>query len=113
MERGPRPAGRRWSRAAPRPSLSGRTVACAGRRGGGDESGKRGLELAMYDERPMNPRLSGLGREYRIVQLVSRDAGAREAMLWFDLAGWARRPEQPTSRWQGGALIKEWSFFNK
>ena len=59
-----------------------------------DEIGKRWLELSMYDERPMTPRLSGLGLEYRIVQLFSRDAGAREAMLWFDLAGRAGRPER-------------------
>ncbi|WP_422931386.1 CehA/McbA family metallohydrolase [Singulisphaera sp. PoT] len=75
-----------------------------------DEIGKRWLELSMYDGRPMTPRLSGLGLEYRIVQLFSRDAGAREAMLWFDLAGWAGRPGRPASKWQEGFLIKEWGF---
>src|SRR5262249_34653101 len=78
-----------------------------------EEIGRRWLELSMYDERPMKPRLSGLGLEYRIVQRFSRAAGAREAMLWFDLAGWAGRPEQPTLKWQGEGLIKEWRFFNK
>ncbi len=45
----------------------------------------RWLEMAMVDQRPMMPTLSGLEIEYRVVQLYSRDAGKREAALAFDV----------------------------
>ena len=44
---------------------------------------QRWLDLEMVDGRPLNPRLSGLALEYRIIQLYSRDAGQREATLAF------------------------------
>lgn len=49
------------------------------------EVDNRWLEIAMYDSQPLNQTLSGLGLEYRIVQLYSRDAGNREAELSFDV----------------------------
>ncbi|HEY1108193.1 MAG TPA: hypothetical protein VGE76_06165, partial [Opitutaceae bacterium] len=45
----------------------------------------RWLDLQMFDAQPMQPRLSGLAVEYRIVQLYSRDAGRREAKFSFDV----------------------------
>ena len=45
----------------------------------------RWLELATLDKQPLLPTLSGLGLEYRLVQLYSRDAGQREATLAFDV----------------------------
>jgi hypothetical protein len=44
----------------------------------------RWLDLQMFEAPPMRPALSGLGLEYRIVQLYSRDAGKREATFAFD-----------------------------
>jgi hypothetical protein len=44
---------------------------------------QRWLALEMVNGRPLNPRLSGLALEYRILQLYSRDAGQREATLAF------------------------------
>jgi hypothetical protein len=44
----------------------------------------RWLDLQMFEAPPMKPTLSGLGVEYRIVQLYSRDAGKREASFSFD-----------------------------
>jgi hypothetical protein len=41
----------------------------------------RWLALQMHDEKPMEPDLSGLPVEYRIVLLYSRDKGQREAQL--------------------------------
>jgi hypothetical protein len=43
----------------------------------------RWLDGATYDEPPLRRELSGLLLEYRIVQLFSRDAGAREATVTF------------------------------
>ncbi len=46
---------------------------------------QRWLDLTMIDKRPMNPKLSGLELEYRIIQLYSRDVGRREATLAFNV----------------------------
>lgn len=43
------------------------------------------LDLQTYDAQPLNPTLSGLNLEYRIVQLYSRDAGKREAKISFSV----------------------------
>ncbi len=44
----------------------------------------RWLDLQMFEAAPMQPTLSGLGVEYRIIQLYSRDAGKRDATFSFD-----------------------------
>jgi hypothetical protein len=45
----------------------------------------RWLDLALFDSQPLQPALSGLKLEYRIVQLYSREAGKREAKFSFDV----------------------------
>ncbi len=45
----------------------------------------RWLELAVFRDRPLSPTLSGASVDYRIVQLYSRDAGKRAAILRFDV----------------------------
>lgn len=44
----------------------------------------RWLDLQMFEQPPMQATLTGLGLEYRIVQLYSRDAGKRDATFSFD-----------------------------
>src|ERR1051325_1055469 len=43
------------------------------------------LDLQMFDKQPLKTSLSGLGLEYRIIQLYSRDAGQREAKFSFNV----------------------------
>src|SRR5262245_1264960 len=50
-----------------------------------DEVRNLWLDLQMFDGQPLARTLSGLGLEYRIVQLYSRDPGQREATLAFDV----------------------------
>lgn len=50
-----------------------------------DEVRDRWLEMQLFEKRPMSPKLGGFGLEYRIVQLYSRDAGKRSAVLAFDV----------------------------
>ncbi len=45
----------------------------------------RWAELSIFDRPPMRPRLSGLGVEYVILQVFSRDAGQRSAVLGFNV----------------------------
>ncbi|MGH9311229.1 MAG: CehA/McbA family metallohydrolase, partial [Vicinamibacterales bacterium] len=44
---------------------------------------ERWADMALYTQPPMRPRLSGLGIEYLILQVYSRDAGKRSALLGF------------------------------
>jgi hypothetical protein len=45
----------------------------------------RWLDLALFDVQPLNPTLSGLALEYRIIQIHSRDAGKREGKFSFNV----------------------------
>jgi hypothetical protein len=45
----------------------------------------RWMELRMFDDRPLQKTLSGVRLEYRIVQIYSRDAGKRAAVVSFDV----------------------------
>jgi hypothetical protein len=45
----------------------------------------RFLEVQMYHNRPLTPNLSGLGLEYAVIQLYSKDAGKREAEIGFNI----------------------------
>ena len=45
----------------------------------------RWCELQMYEGRPLRKTLSGLELEYRILQVYSRDAGKRSAVLSFNV----------------------------
>jgi len=47
--------------------------------------GDRWMDLASFERRPLEPTLSGLELEYRIVEVYSRDAGKREAKFTFDV----------------------------
>ena len=46
---------------------------------------QRWLDLEMLEKQPLRKDLSGLGLEYRVVSFYSRDSGAREARLMFDV----------------------------
>ena len=45
---------------------------------------ERWASISMYDKPPMARRLSGLGLEYKILEVYSRDAGQRSAVMQFD-----------------------------
>jgi len=46
---------------------------------------ERWANLEMYTDPPMAPRLSGLGIEYQILQIYSRDRGQRSAKVAFNV----------------------------
>ena len=46
---------------------------------------QRFLDAEVYGRQPLTPRLSGLGLEYRILQLYTREHGKREAKLGFNV----------------------------
>lgn len=49
------------------------------------EIGQRFLDIDIYKKQPLRRALSGLGVEYRIALLYSRDAGKREADIGFNV----------------------------
>src|SRR5215472_3889007 len=50
-----------------------------------EDEKQRWAEISLYDKNPMSERLSGLGLEYRILSIYSRDAGERSAKLSFNV----------------------------
>src|SRR5581483_11455386 len=50
------------------------------------EARDRWADISIYDKPPMTKRLSGLGLEYVILEVYSRDRGQRSAVLQFDTA---------------------------
>jgi hypothetical protein len=50
-----------------------------------DEVADRWLDLQVFAQQPLEPSLSGLKVEYRILELYSRDAGKRDATLSFNV----------------------------
>jgi hypothetical protein len=46
---------------------------------------ERWADMSLYSQPPMRPRLSGLGIEYAILQVSSRDAGKRSAIISFNV----------------------------
>ncbi len=50
-----------------------------------EDVAERWAEIAVYDAPPMNEKLSGLGLEYAILQVYSRDRGTRAAELHVDV----------------------------
>ncbi|MCS5560500.1 MAG: CehA/McbA family metallohydrolase, partial [Marinobacter nauticus] len=66
-----------------------------------DQVESRWMQLSSFEGRPLNPNLSGLELEYRIVQIYSRDPGAKKALLEFTVSNKAG---------DDGELIQEWRF---
>ena len=50
-----------------------------------EDEKQRWADISLYDKNPMSERLSGLGLEYRILSIYSRDVGERSARLSFNV----------------------------
>lgn len=61
----------------------------------------RWMQISAFEGQPMRPNLSGLELEYRIVQIYSRDAGLKNAMLEFAVSSGTGGDSE---------LIREWRF---
>jgi hypothetical protein len=66
-------------------TLSDRYYRARGNRGPLPNPSDLWLDVMTFDKQPLKEGLSGLGLEYRILQLYSRDAGNREAKLSFNV----------------------------
>lgn len=62
------------------------------------EVANRWLDLQMFNQQPLLPKLSGLALEYRIIQLYSRDAGPRQGKLSVEYVVRGGRPSDPPVR---------------
>ena len=49
------------------------------------DSDQRWADISLYDKNPLPERLTGLGLEYRILEIYSRDAGQRSARISFNV----------------------------
>ncbi len=81
------------------------------------EVAQRWIDVEMYDRRPLNPTLSGLALEYRIVQLWAREPGTHLAQLSFKLShagvNPARVDEVATRIWNFDADAEGWQAENQ
>jgi hypothetical protein len=50
-----------------------------------EDEKQRWADISLYDKNPMSDRLFGLGLEYRILSIYSRDVGERSAKLSFNV----------------------------
>jgi hypothetical protein len=66
----------------------------------------RWLDIAPFYHRPLQANLSGLGLEYQVVQLYSRDAGQRTATIAFD----AGTSSAATAVGVAKSSVRAWSF---
>lgn len=69
-----------------------------------DQIDKRWLSLLPHTAQPLLPNLSGLGLEYTVVQVFSRDAGEKTADLTFRVEGGKGLKTGP------GSVVREWRF---
>lgn len=69
-----------------------------------DEVENRWMGLLPYTGQPLLPTLSGLGLEYTLLQVFSRDTGAKTAEIRFSLEGWKKEGQEK------GNLIRQWKF---
>lgn len=77
-----------------------------------DDIANRWLALTPYDGRPLDANLSGLGLEYRVVQVSSTTVGERQARLEFN-AGAAGAKDSPVIRqWRFGKDSDGWGSLN-
>ena len=66
-----------------------------------NEVESRWMQISSFEGQPMRANLSGLALEYRIVQIYSRDAGQKSALLEFNVSGDPKGDRD---------LIREWRF---
>ena len=66
-----------------------------------EEVESRWMQISSFEGQPMRANLSGLALEYRIVQIFSRDAGRKSAILEFNVSGDPKGDRD---------LIREWRF---
>jgi hypothetical protein len=69
------------------------------------EVSKRFLDLMMFDHQPLVRDLSGLGLEYRILQVFCKDAGRKEARIGFGLWADSDKKQQPRKQVARGNLV--------
>lgn len=69
-----------------------------------EEVAARWFDIEPFTQRPLEPTLSGLGLEYRVVQCYSRAPGRRTAALEFNVGQALPRPASARP------LAKSWTF---
>lgn len=77
------------------------------------EVGARWMKLSHFEGQPMRPNLSGLELEYRIVQIYSRDAGTKQAVLDVEVSGESGEEDGLIRQWRFQDGVDGWYPMNK
>lgn len=76
------------------------------------EVASRWMQLSSFEGRPLNPDLSGLELEYRVVQIYSRDAGKKTGL--FEISVARNGPNgDPVRKWRFGKDSDGWVAMNQ
>lgn len=76
------------------------------------EVSARWMQLASFEGRPLNPNLSGLALEYRIVQIYSRNAGPQQGLLEVSISE-EGKPGDAIRQWRFDEDTDGWSAMNQ
>jgi hypothetical protein len=77
-----------------------------------DQVASRWMSLSMFNGRPLQPDLSGLPLEYRIIQIYSNEAGPREGTLNFDIDLPVAESDRVVRRWRFESGTDGWEAAN-
>ncbi len=76
-----------------------------------DQVAQRWLEIVPFVERPLEPQLSGLPLEYRVLQIYAKGNGRRRATLAFDAGDGGSGPS-PVVVWDFARSAGGWQALN-
>ena len=78
-----------------------------------DQVESRWMQISSFEGQPMRPNLSGLALEYRIVQICSRDAGRKSAVLEFNVSGDPKGDRDLIRQWRFDKNSDGWRAMNQ
>ena len=73
----------------------------------------RWMQISSFEGQPMRANLSGLALEYRIVQIYSRDAGRKSAVLEFNVSGDPKGDRDLIRQWRFDENSDGWRALNQ
>ncbi|WP_436714505.1 CehA/McbA family metallohydrolase [Roseiconus lacunae] len=77
------------------------------------EVGSRWMQVSSFEGQPMRANLSGLAIEYRIIQIYSRDAGPKSAILEFNVTGDPNGDRDLIREWRFDESTDGWNAMNQ
>lgn len=78
-----------------------------------EDVASRWMQISSFEGQPMRANLSGLALEYRLIQIYSRDAGDKSAVLEFSVTGDPAGDADLAHEWRFDDGLDGWSPMNQ